>query len=245
MSTVASDEDLRRAYQSLVSQRGSDGHGGIYVFAGVKTGAGTSYIARNMAMLASETVADDRQVLIMDMDLQNNSQSTFFTAPENQTNFSAPQGPYDATFGAVPFWRVTPSAVNEHGQSASDHSFMSLHMVSPIGGGAPISFSQFHWDYFRPGQTVHIVNASPYWQMLRTHFAAIFIDVPALDRADVLSAVSMDANATVLVASSADAQDQAVADGYERVRSLGANCAGVILNDVPYSAPAPTPDFAS
>jgi Mrp family chromosome partitioning ATPase len=231
-------ENLRQVYRQLSTPGRFDGKGSIYVFTSPKTGAGTSFVARNMAMIAAHEIGQGANagahVLLLDMDLQNNAQSNYFSSPEAQAQYGAAQGPYDATFGSVPFWRVTPSMVNDQGQSVSDSAFMSLHLLPHAG----ISFSKFHWENFRPGQNVHIQNARPFWHALRDHFAAVIVDTPALDRADILSTVSMEADQTILVAPGSAARDPELSAAYQRVNNLGASCAGVIFNDGPTGAPA-------
>lgn len=221
------DEKLRGVYQQLAADSRADRKGKIYAFTSPKTGSGTSYIARQMALIAAEEIEADQHVLILDMDIQNNAQSGHFFAQETQTYYGAPTGPYDATFGTVPFWSVTPSSVNEHGQNITDTHFMSLHIVERAG----VSFSHFHWERFKDGQNVHIQNARPYWHALRNHFSAIFVDTPALDRANVLGTVCPEVDTNILVSATTDAQDQSLSDLMKNITEKGGTCAGVILND--------------
>ena len=227
MVAVQQDEKLQGVYQHLATDARPDGKGKIYAFTSPKSGAGTSYIARKMAMIAAAETSADQHVLILDMDLQNNAQSAYFFAQENQAQFGTPTGPFDATFGTVPFWSVTPSSVNKHGQNITDSHFMSLHMVEQAG----ISFSHFHWERFKDEQNVHIQNARPYWHVLREHFSAIFIDTPALDRANILSTVCPEVDTNILVSATTDAKDQALSDLMNSIKEKGGTCAGVILND--------------
>ena len=222
-------QSLRAAYQSLCAKPRADGRGAIYVFASPRTGAGTSYVARNIAQIAKAYQPDGAQVLLVDMDIQNNAQSTHFFAPETQGRLGAPEGPYDASFGAEPFWRVTPSMVNEQGHNITDSHFMSLHIVSAAG----IAFTHFHWEQFRDGQHVHLQSARAYWHKLRDHFPVIIVDTPALDRTDVLSTICPEADATVMVSGSEDMQAQSLADTNKLITDIGGSCAGVILNEKP------------
>lgn len=238
MYAVQQDENLRGVYQQLAADTRPDGKGKIYAFSSPRTGAGTSYIARNMALIAASQTQADQHVLILDMDLQNNAQSAYFFAHENLKRYGTPTGPFDAAFGTVPFWRVTPASVDENGQAITDTHFMSLHMVESAG----ISFSHFHWERFRDGQNVHIQYARPYWHVLREHFSAVFIDTPALDRANILASVCPEVDMNILVSATAHANDQALSDTMRSIKEKGGRCAGVILNDGPpddLAGPAP------
>ena len=241
MYAAQQDDKLRGVYQHLTSDVRPDGKGKIYAFSSPRTGAGTSFVTRNMALIAASELAPDQHVLILDMDVQNNAQSAFFFSHENQAQFGTPVGPFDATFGTVPFWKVTPSSVDENGQSLTDGHFMSLHILE----AAKVSFSHFHWERFREGQNVHIQNARPYWHVLREHFTAIFVDTPATDRANILATVCPEVDTNILVSPTADAADQSLSDAMREIKDKGGSCAGVILNDGPQAGYAvPTPQGA-
>ncbi|NNC37987.1 MAG: hypothetical protein EX271_11920 [Acidimicrobiales bacterium] len=229
MQALQHDEKLRNVYRQLAADIRPDKKGKIYAFASPKSGAGTSHIVRSMAMIAAAEAQHDEHVLILDMDLQNNAQSAYFFDHNVQAQLGTPAGPYDATFGKIPFWRVTPSSIDEQGRAINDTHFMSLHVLESV----KISFSHFHWDRFRDGQSVHIQNARPFWHALREHFFAVFVDMPALDRANILSTISPEADTNILVSATADAHDQALSDTMRTITELGAQFAGVILNDGP------------
>ncbi len=226
---VDNTQSLRSVYEQLTAKPRADSHGSIYVFTAARSGIGTSYVARSIAKIAAEQAPDGGQVLLVDMDIQNNAQSSYFFAPETQARLGAPDGPYDATFGQTPFWRVTPSMLNEQGQNVTDAHFMSLHIVSSLG----LAFNHFHWEQFLGGQNAHLQNARAYWHKLREHFTAIIVDTPALDRADILSIVCPEADANILVSAHEDSRAQSLADAAKKISDIGANCAGVILNEKP------------
>ncbi len=222
-------QNLQSVWQDLSKDKRVDGRGAIYAFTSPSTGVGTSYVARTMALLAGAHLHSEKQVLIVDMDIQNNAQSNWFLSPEAQVQYGSPIGPYDACFGTVPFWRVTPSMVDDHGQNLTDSHFMSLHTVD----AAHITVTRFQWEQFRQGQNVHIQNARAYWHKLRDYFSAIFVDVPALDRADIISSICPEADSTILVCATQDAQSQALGDAYRKITSLNGHCSGVIFNETP------------
>lgn len=220
---------LRAVYQQLSQDKRADGRGAIYAFTAAQTGVGTSFTAREMALIAAQDAPNGQQVLLIDMDISKNSQSGYFLAQDSQNHFGAPSGPYDACFGTKPFWQVTPSMVGENGENISDSNFMSLHIIEAIS----LAFTAFHWENFREGQTVQLQNSRDYWHKIRDHFSAVIIDTPALDRADILSTVVAEADTSILVASTATSKDAALGAAHTRITSLGGRCAGVILNDGP------------
>ena len=229
MSSDSNAQNLQAVWQGLSNDRREDGRGAVYVCTAPTSGVGTSYVTRNLALIAARQMSGDKQVLIVDMDIQQSEQAGWFFSPEGLGQCGASEGPYDACFGAEPFWRVTPSMVDDSGQNLTDSHFMSLHVVS----AANIAFTNFQWGQFRPGQTVHIQNARDYWHKLRQYFGAIFVDTPALDRADIISTVSPEADSTILVSASGDTHSKTLGNAYTKINALNGRCAGVIFNDLP------------
>ena len=227
MSTNTNADNLRQAWLRLSQDRRPDGRGSIYALTSPVSATGTSYVARNMALIAAQQMSIGKQVLIVDMDIQSNEQANWFSSA--QSHYGIPEGPYDACFGTVPFWRVTPSMVDDNGQNLTDSHFMSLHVVN----AANIAFTKFHWEQFRQGQSVHIQNARGYWHKLREHFGAIIVDTPALDRADIITTICPEADSTILVSATKDANAKPLGDAFTRIKVMNGRCAGVILNDAP------------
>ncbi len=221
--------NLSQVYAQLSQEKRADGQGSLYVFCAAKSRCGTSYVARNMAMIAQQSLPRGGQVLLIDMDIQNNAQSAYFFSPESQASYGAPTGPYDAGFGEMPFWKVTPAVVGVDGENVSSSHFMSLHAVTDPS----IMFTHFHWEHFRQGQNVHIQNARNYWHKLRQHFAVIIVDTPAIDRSDILETICPEADANILVCANNDACSQSLTSVANRLQGMGARCAGVILNQAP------------
>ncbi len=229
MDTRSNTQNLQLVWQGLSQKKRADELGSIYVFTSPMSKIGTSFVTRSMALIAAGELSKGNKVLIVDMDIQSNAQASWFFAPPAQEQYGAPEGPYDACFGAAPFWRVTPSMVDNTDQSLTDSQFMSLHMVS----NANLAFTCFQWAQFKEGQTAHIQTVSEYWQNLRQHFGAIFVDTPALDRSDILSTVCPEAESTILVSTAREAQSNSLGHAYAKIGAIAGNCAGVILNEMP------------
>ncbi len=224
-------QNLRAVFNGLKQEKRADGRGSLYVFCAAKSACGTSYVARKMAMLACESIQKGEQVLLVDMDIQNNTQSRYFFTPAQHAGQGMPQGPYGATFGVSPFWQVTPYMVGSDGRNISDAHFVSLYAVDEI----PLLFTHFHWEYFKSGQSVHIQNARAYWHKLREHFAYVIVDTPALDRTDILAAICPEADANILVSTTQESRQQNLADAADHLAAIDARCTGVILNEMPAS----------
>jgi len=229
MNTRSNAQNLQLAWQGLSQNKRADGRGSVYVFTSPASKAGTSFVTRSMALIAAAALPKDKQVLIVDMDIQSNAQASWFFAPQALSQYGNPEGPYDACFGTAPFWRVTPAMVDDAGLSLTDSHFMSLHMVS----AANVAFTCFQWERFRQGQTAHIQNARGYWHSLRQRFGAIFVDTPALDRADIISTVCPEADSTILVSTAREAHAKSLGDAYVKIGAMAGRCAGVILNELP------------
>ena len=232
MENRSNAQHLKSAWQTLCAGRQAGAHGSLFVFTAPRARSGTSYVVREMALLAAQQLPQGKPVLIVDMDIRENAVSHWFFDPQSVQKYGQPAGPYDASFGMAPFWRVTPAMVDAQGQNLTDSHFMSLHMVA----GSRLAFTNFLWDKIKPGQTVQIAAAHQYWYQLRQQFAAIFVDTPALERSDLLSTISPEADGTVLVCAPEQSKSKALGDAYINIKALGAHCSGVIYNRVPTPA---------
>lgn len=225
-------QNLRTVYEQLRDKKRADHKGQIFVFSAAQSGCGTSYVARNMALVAGQSLLEGDQVLLVDMDVQKNAQSDYFSTPEAGRRYGGVSGPYDASFNVEPFWKITPSVVGDPEHLISNGHYMSLHML----GNIPLSFTRFHWEYFKHGQNVHIQNARAYWHALRDHFAVVIVDTPAMDRSHIHDTICPEADANILVSSHVDARSQALSNAATDLKKMGVQCSGVILNHIPSTA---------
>ncbi len=233
MTLQSNARSLQNAWQSLSVSERPDGRGAVYAFFAGQSGCGTSWVVRNMAHIAAlkpaGAMGTNRRVLIVDMDLQNSAQAGWFFSPEGVARYGQPQGPYDAAFGMEPFWRVTPAMTGADGLPLNNGNFMSLH-TTPY---ANLAFTLFHWEKFLPGQNVHILNARAYWHELRSQFSTILIDLPALDRTDILGSVCPEVDSTILVSAAASVNAPENGQAHRRILETNGRCAGMILNERP------------
>ncbi len=229
---VQNSQTLAKVWQNLSAGIAGD-KGSIFAFVSPQSGNGTSYIVREMALLAAKQAqtSQSKPVLVIDMDIQNSAQAEYFFSNNAISEFGTPNGPYDASFGKRGFWRIIPSVVGEDGQVLTDSHFMSLHILPNL----PLGFSNFHWEKFMRGQSVQIAEASDYWQALRQNFSAIFVDLPALDRSDILKTISPEADQNILITNPDHANLRPIGDLYAKLKAMNAKCAGMIINELPRS----------
>lgn len=226
-------QQLGQVFQTLCAQPRADGGGQIFVVASHRSKAGTSYVARNLALCAATRKTAQKRVLLLDGDIQNNAQSKNLFAPEACSVYGQPTGPYDGTFGQIPFWMVTPARVDAYGQSTNDAQFVSLHILPKND----LAFTHFHWQHLHPNQSVMIRHVRQYWHTLRALFSYVIVDIPAFDRAQYFDEICAEADATVLISGSGETRSADLVNVYNQLKAHGCQCAGLIVNDVPISPP--------
>ncbi len=161
--------------------------------------------------------------LLVNMDITRCDQYVRFASAEGQAAYGAITGPYDACYGASPFWHVSPVLAGAGAQAG----FGALYQCRSRN----LSLTTFSWQAVKDGQSVQIARAPDYWQVLRGHYNAVIIDVPASDRSGSGETVFGYADACVLVTSASSAPDNHVA--LSAIAAAGGTCAGAIINQVP------------
>lgn len=205
----------------------ADGRGNIVAIVSPQSRSGTSYVSRTLALLAAEHYGlHGGRVGLVDLDISQQAQSSYFQTAAAQGKHGSVHGPYDATFGETPFWQVSPDSVATDGSRRGDGLYCALHMVAETG----LAFTQFQWSHIKHGQSVHVSHVKDYWHKVREHFALVIIDTPAFDRADTALTVIPEADKTAIVNltdRSAEPENAALA---KRITAEGGHCAGMILN---------------
>lgn len=228
--------DDQHPLQSVLSQlcmpaRG-DGRAPVFAIVSADTGAGTSYVARNMALLAAKHYsAYNQRVALIDFDITNQQQAAYFRSPACIAEYGEPMGPYDATFQVPPFWEVSPDGVDDSGRRKSTALYGGLHLI----GGSGLAVTEFRWSEVKAGQSVHIAAAREYWNTIRDHFALVIIDTPAFDRTDIALTVVPEADKTVIVCGADMASHPSQQALSERITAADGRCAGMVVN----AGPAP------
>lgn len=224
--------DFKQALGQIVRTSRADGRGRVFAVCAGEDKQGTSYCARGLSLAAAHL---GFECLLVDMDITQNTQFEAVTSPDVIRDFGQMNGPYDASLGQDPFWRVSPSAMTDNGQRESDAAFAALHML----GHGQLSVTRFLWDKIKPGQTVHIAQARPYWHAARDKYALTFIDIPSTARSQAGGTVFGEADGTVLVAT--DSRSASAKDMLAKVNAAGGTCVGIILNSAVERQPSGTP----
>jgi len=194
---------------------------------------GTSYVARDLALLAAQHYQPQgHRVALIDYDLNKQSQTMYFETLGSKNIHGSLLGPYDATFGQKPFWQISPDIISGVERTA-DSTVCNLFLVGDTG----LAITHFNWDSVKSGQTVHITKSTEYWQALRQNFACIIVDCPAFDRSDVALNVIPDADNVIFVSSEDNKNHSAHKDLAETLKQSGKACKGLIVNT---GAQAPT-----
>lgn len=199
----------------------------IYALTSPFTQSGTSHVCRSLALLAAQHyAASGGRVALIDFDINQQTQAETFDTPRSIGTYGALQGPYDATFGKMPFWQVSPDMVADSGERTSAGSYCGLHFVGETG----LAVSKFEWDVVKSGQAVHVMSSPDYWQAIRQQFSAVFVDCPAMDRTDIALNIIPYADSTMIIAPNHRANDPEIAKLSELITKEGGQSAGVVLN---------------
>lgn len=225
--------NFQAALGQIVRKSRADGRGRVFAVCAAEDNQGTSYCARGLSVAAGQLGFG---CLLVDMDISKNSQYKAVTAPDFIRKFGQMSGPFDCAFGQAPFWRVSPTQVNDKGERETDANFMALHTL----GQGQISVTEFLWDKVKAGQNVNIAPARTYWHVLRDRYALTIIDVPALSRSQAGTTVFGEVDGTIVI--SANTSDASTQGLLAKITEHAGKCVGVVLNSAP--APQPVGDMA-
>jgi len=199
-----------------------DGHGRLALISSAHSASGTSFIARAVAMAAAANLTPRGQrVLLLDYDLYKQCQLQMVMDAGQIT------GPYDASFGSMPFWQVR-TGVTEDSYEVPPHAYNSLYLHDQTG----LAISVFRWDLIGQGQSVNIIPSPEYWINLRRNFAMVIIDGPARDRTNISAALYPQVDATAIVAHRHNAASPQTLQMSQDIERFGGRFSGLILNDI-------------
>ncbi len=201
----------------------------VVQFVAAEQGEGTSTIAREFAREVSRHAS--RGVWLIELDLMKGEQyATLAAEPETYGRLSEP---VRATPGSEMFFSVTPQRV-EQNRSYQDANYLAAHQV----GGARWWVGRFRRELLVGGQSVRILAAPDYWDLMRSHADYVIVDAPSWARSRAAAAVApfMDAN---LILVSADQRNvRATASLRDGIEAAGGVCGGLVVNRAPKSPPA-------
>ncbi len=233
---------LYGALFSLAGQPRDDGRAKIIALTSPYSGVGTSYVSRQLALLAAQYYQPQGlRVALIDYDLDQQTQAAFFEAEARQKKYGALNGPYDLTFGQTPFWQVSPSVLDEAGNRIQSSAYAATYLV----GSSGLAISKFDWGQIKTGQQVHVRHAPEHWEVLRHQFALIIVDTPAFDRADTGLHIFPIVDACALISDSYRSREETLKDFGDKIISIGGHCAGTIINAGPPVIPAKAETLSS
>jgi len=229
----SSQHPLQSVLANLCVPVREDGKAHILALTSTHSGVGTSYVARELAILAAQHyTAYGQRVALIDLDIAGLAQYAYFSQRNEfmpQESAISLQGPYDATFGCSPFWQVSPDNLDDMGVRKNAALYGAMYLVGETG----LTITKFNWDELKEGQNVHLSTAPEYWAALRDNFALVIVDTPAFDRSDTALTVIPEADKTVLVTEPNRASDPALQHLSDKILHHHGHCAGLVVNEGP------------
>lgn len=240
MQAPTAHHPLFGSFQALVGQANAETPAKMIALVSPSSRSGTSYVARALAELGAEQfIAHGRRVLLVDYDINQQTQAAHFEHSVAGSINKKLQGPFDVTFGQTPFWQVSPDTLSDGGQRATESFRCGMYLVGETG----LAVTRFDWNSIKQGQTVHVVETREYWKAVREQFALIIVDCPPFDREDTGLNIFHDADQTVIVSLQSKANDPANALLAQTVSDAGGKCAGIILNAGPKALQGQNPSY--
>ncbi len=219
---------LWASFENVTQTARPDGGAHIVALTSAFSQSGTSFVARDLALLAAQHyMPQGGRAALIDFDVNQQTQAAGFDTPKSIAKHGALQGPYDASFGQTPFWQVSPEMVSGDGKRGKSASHCGLFFVGETG----LAVSRFEWETVKDGQTVHVTKAPDYWQAARSQFSVIIVDCPAFERTDIALNVICEADATILISPKHRSTDLELVSLAQTISASGGTCAGMILND--------------
>lgn len=227
-----SEHPLYGTFANLCAVTRADEAGQIIGTISADSGQGSSYVARELALLAAGYYGPlGHRVALIDLDFSKQSQSVALMQPAMQSRYGCIDGPFDATLGDATyghggFWQVNPANI----ETPRHHSdYCGLFLLGDTG----LAFTQFQWAHVEEGQSVYVRNAREYWHALRHNFALTVLDIPATDRSQALDILVAEIDQTVIISEADRAQDVSNGALVTRITDAGGKCSGMILNRRP------------
>jgi Mrp family chromosome partitioning ATPase len=192
------------------------GAGAAVMFMGARRHDGISTVARNFAQLSATRAP--RSVWLLDLDFFSGGQ--FEALGGGNGHFG---GPFDMTFGKMPFWSASPRAPDgSQGEGA---------VVGYRSQTDKLFVSRFHKSVLGPEQKLQVAPAPDYWRAVRQHVDLTIVDAPALEHSRAGLALVADMDGVVLVI---DAENGDVRDAMEmrdEIMGRGGQCLGIVVSE--------------
>jgi Mrp family chromosome partitioning ATPase len=180
------------------------GRGRVLMLTSAGKGAGVSLAARELARLCA--ARSSRGVWLYDLD---------FAAGSAQARAARCQGAaYDASFGAPPFWAVSPASA-------------PVRLVAQRSAAARLTVTALQGDPSR-AKAFALRSSPAYWEAVRAAVDLAVIDAPA--DAGAAMALAPDVDGVILVADGRQPDFRALAERRSLIEAKGGVVAGLIVN---------------
>jgi hypothetical protein len=193
------------------------GTGAAVMFLGARRGDGVSMIARNFATLSAARAA--RSVWLLDLDFFSGGQFEALGGASGRFG-----GPFDMTFGRMPFWRASPRAIDGGQGEGAVVGYRSTH--------EKLFVSRFSRSALRPDQKLQVAPAPDYWRAVRNSVDMTVVDAPALEQSRAGLALVADMDGVVLVIDNDHGDVRDAIDMRDEVIGRGGRCLGIPQADV-------------
>jgi hypothetical protein len=210
----ANADQMQGVWSAVAAATG--GAGAAVMFMGARRGDGISTIARSFAELSASRAA--RSVWLLDLDFFTDAQFEALGGGSGRLG-----GPFDMTFGRMPFWRASPRAPDgSQGEGA---------VVGYRTGVSKLFVSRFNRPALIGDQKLQVAPAPDYWRAVRNHVDMTVVDAPALEQSRAGLALVADMDGVVLVIDGENGDVRDAIEMRDEVLGRGGRCLGIVVSE--------------
>jgi hypothetical protein len=212
MNTIG--DQMQGVWSAVAAATG--GAGAAVMFMGARRGDGVSMIARSFAELSATRAA--RSVWLLDLDFFTDAQFQALGGGSGRLG-----GPFDMTFGRMPFWRASPRAPDgSQGEGA---------VVGYRSRIDKLFVSRFNKSALSSEQKLQVAPAPDYWRAVRNHVDLTIVDAPALEQSRAGLALVADMDGVVLVIDGENGDVRDAIEMRDEVLGRGGRCLGIVVSE--------------
>jgi hypothetical protein len=212
MNTIG--DQMQGVWSAVAAATG--GAGSAVMFLGARREDGISMIARSFAELSAARAA--RSVWLLDLDFFTDAQFQFLGGGSERLS-----GPFDMTFGRMPFWRASPRAADgSQGEGA---------VVGYRTRVDKLFVSRFNKAALSPEQKLQVAPAPDYWRAVRNHVDLTVVDAPALEQSRAGLALVADMDGVILVIDGENGDVRDAIEMRDEVLGRGGRCLGIVVSE--------------
>ncbi|MES3029090.1 MAG: sugar kinase [Pseudomonadota bacterium] len=201
------------------------GRGRVVQITAARRGEGASTVARELALYVARRAG--RSVWLVDLDLMAAPQHAALT--EAGARYGTLSDPVQASPDGSMFFTVQPEAQTAAGEVWPDARYLAAHRV----GSARWWVTRFQRERLAPGQGVHVLPTSRYWDSLRSVVDLVIVDGPSPERSRAALTVAPFMDQTVLVVAADQPDVSAPARLRDEIADAGGDVAGLFFNRGP------------